>query len=74
MLRVCIGVIYVCNFTCYVQRVELKLLIVLGNCTLEKLSIIIIIIIIIILFSRLDFCHVQFSQQPEQEGLPGNAS
>ena len=48
MLCLCIEVAYVCNFMCYVQRVELKLC-SLGNCALEKLSIIIIIIIIIII-------------------------
>ena len=44
---VCIEVVYVCNFMCFVQRVELKLHFG-GKYALEKLSTIIIIIIIII--------------------------
>ena len=55
MLCVCIAVVYVCNFMCSVQRVELKLFL-LGNCAFEKLSIIIIIIIIIHLSVCLLLC------------------
>ena len=47
---VCIEVVYVCNFMCYVLRVELQVYFGL-NCALEKLSIIIIIIIIINIIS-----------------------
>ena len=47
MLCVCIEVVYVCDFMCYVQRVQLTLL--CGIYALEKLSIIFIFIIFIIM-------------------------
>ena len=47
VLCVCIEVFCICNFMCYVQRVEFKLVLGGGNCAVEKLSIIIIIIITI---------------------------